>query len=119
MSQRRIIAYFSAAVAACLLAGAFRAGAADLPPPDFPVQATAPVVAPEPISPFYVGGGISAVHHTGYLPEGSLAASPGPQGFNVQRYALGDKIFAGYEVYDWLRLEGAVHYLGSANFVSI
>jgi hypothetical protein len=119
MSRRRIIACFSTAVAACLLAGAFRAAAADLPPPDLPVKATAPVVAPEPLSPFYVGGGIGVVHHTGYLPQQSLATQNTPEGFNVKRYALGDKVFAGYEVYDWLRLEGAFHYLGSANFFSI
>lgn len=113
--------YSLAAAAALVLVGALSGNAADLPAPPPPYVAKAPVElkAASPVSHFYIGGGIGGVHHTGYLPPWSLAGQPPTDnGFNVQRYALGEKVFAGYEIYDWLRLEGAFHYLGSADFLS-
>lgn len=112
---------YLAAVAAFFFGGALSGTAADLPAPA-PQYAKAPVQlkAPAPVSRFYVGIGVGGVHHTGYLPGWSLASEPPrQQGFNVQQYALGGKIYAGYVIYDWLRVEGAFHYLGSADFPSI
>lgn len=122
MCQRGHGAYLCAAVVAWVLAGAFRVDAADMPAPapGYAVKAPARVPAtPPPVSPFYVGGAISWVHHTGYLPIWSSAAEPPvADGNNVQQYGVGGKVFAGYQMYDWLRLEGEIHYLGAASFTS-
>ncbi len=56
---------------------------------------------------FYVGGGVSVVHHTGYMPY-----SP----FNSEEWVPGTKVFGGYKITDWLLVEGAWHYLGTARF---
>ncbi len=120
MARRGKSAYSLAAAAAVVLAGVLTGNATDLPaPPPLPAKAPVQVKAPAPVSHFYIGAGGGGVHHTGYLPAWSLAAQPpSNSGFNVQQYGLGGKVYAGYEVYDWLRLEGAFHYLGSANFFS-
>jgi opacity protein-like surface antigen len=110
-----------AAVAVFVVLTTLSGNAADLPAPPPPYDAKAPVEvkAPAPVSRFYIGAGIGGVHHTGYLPAISLAAQPpSREGFNVQQYALGGKLYAGYVIYDWLRVEGAFHYLGAADFES-
>jgi opacity protein-like surface antigen len=109
-----------AVAAVVVFVAALSGNATDLPVP-VPPAAKAPVQvkAPAPVSRFYIGAGGGGVHHTGYLPAWSLAGEPpAANGFNVQQYGMGGKVYAGYEVYDWLRLEGAFHYLGSANFLS-
>jgi opacity protein-like surface antigen len=121
MCRRSKAAYSLAAAAALVLIGALSGNASDLPAPPPPYDAKAPVVvkAPEPASHFYIGAGMGGVHHTGYLPPWSLAGEPpANNGFNVQQYILGGKVYGGFEIYDWLRLEGAFHYLGAAHFPS-
>jgi hypothetical protein len=56
---------------------------------------------------FYVGGGVNFVHHTGYMPYST---------FNSEEWVPGTKVFGGYKITDWLLVEGAWHYLGTARF---
>jgi opacity protein-like surface antigen len=56
---------------------------------------------------YYVGGGFGVVHNTGYDPT---------HRFSVEHWRPGGKVFGGFQVTDWVRLEVAYHFLGISTF---
>lgn len=56
---------------------------------------------------YYAGVAANGVHHTGYVP-GTV--------FNAEKYAVGGKIFGGYQFAPWGQIEVAYHYLGQVSF---
>jgi hypothetical protein len=103
--------------AACALAIAICVAAAS--PAD--AQGAGAGTAERAASPFYAGVGVSSVHHTGYLPDSSAVAPPPGfgGGYNVEAYALGGKVFGGYQINPLFRVEAAFHDLGRASFGSV
>jgi hypothetical protein len=98
-------------VAACLAAGAFVADAAVFarvsaePLPDV-------LFSKQPISSqYYVGGSLSWIHHTGYVPNKAAGEAK-----DVEKYVFGGKLFGGYRYSDAVRFEIAYHHLGNAPY---
>jgi hypothetical protein len=61
---------------------------------------------------YYVGGSLSWVHHTGYVPN---KLKP-HEADNAGDYTFGGKVFAGYRYSKKLQFEVAYHYMGEVPF---
>jgi hypothetical protein len=68
----------------------------------------------EPVSRFYVGGSLSWVHHTGYIPN-KTTTTFGPN--SIEAYVFGGKLLAGYRFNRSLQFEVGLHHLGNATFL--
>lgn len=66
-----------------------------------------PVFSPTPALQYYVGLGVAAVHHTGYVPNTRN---------NAEDYVFGGSVFGGYRLNQWAQVEAAYHSLGTSEF---
>jgi hypothetical protein len=74
-----------------------------------PATADSRLTSPVPVYDWYVGAGVFADHHTGFVPNTNNM-------YNIEKYEPGGKAFVGYRINDTFSTELSFDYFGSTSF---